>query len=593
MCAQSYADLSKNYENLEENNEKALSYVHAYIAKAKKEKNYNKLVQGYEDAVYYSATNKKKLIYADSSIIAAKESQNNDLISRSYLGKGIIYYYNLKNYKSALDEYLKAYEYSKKGYTSYQKYKIIYHLGVVKNYLGYYNDALGLFNECIDYFEPKTSGNYHPNEIFNNSKGYLNSLHLAAVCYNHLGDYKTADSLTNKGLNFINNDKINEFAQEKSYLLKNKGISEYQKGEFAKAIQTFNEAIPVLEKNNDFAWASVSDFYIGKSYLGQKQETEAMKQFKKVDSIFQKHDFILPELRENYELLINYYRKHEDPKQELYYTKVLLKADGVLTRDFTYLSSRIHREYDTQNLMDIQTRLESQNKWGLGMIILLCVIVSVLVYNVWKYYQNEKKIRLKYKALEENLQHHLENAAPAVPYENISSQSKSTMSEDVYKDLQEKLENFEKEKQFIEKGITLNKLAVSFDTNSTYLSQFINETKGINFNKYLGILRINYITQLMYEKEKYLNYTIQSLSEECGIASRQNFSDLFQEINGLRPTDFVKKRKKDLEEAKAGSSGNKQYSRYINIKRDCNWFISSVLIHKLPARNNIPFGLRL
>ncbi|WP_422614917.1 tetratricopeptide repeat protein, partial [Elizabethkingia meningoseptica] len=351
MCAQSYADLSKNYENLEENNEKALSYVHAYIAKAKKEKNYNKLVQGYEDAVYYSATNKKKLIYADSSIIAAKESQNNDLISRSYLGKGIIYYYNLKNYKSALDEYLKAYEYSKKGYTSYQKYKIIYHLGVVKNYLGYYNDALGLFNECIDYFEPKTSGNYHPNEIFNNSKGYLNSLHLAAVCYNHLGDYKTADSLTNKGLNFINNDKINEFAQEKSYLLKNKGISEYQKGEFAKAIQTFNEAIPVLEKNNDFAWASVSDFYIGKSYLGQKQETEAMKQFKKVDSIFQKHNFILPELRENYELLINYYRKHEDPKQELYYTKVLLKADGVLTRDFTYLSSRIHREYDTQNLM--------------------------------------------------------------------------------------------------------------------------------------------------------------------------------------------------------------------------------------------------
>ncbi len=558
MCAQSYADLSKNYENLEENNEKALSYVHAYIAKAKKEKNYNKLVQGYEDAVYYSATNKKKLIYADSSIIAAKESQNNDLISRSYLGKGIIYYYNLKNYKSALDEYLKAYEYSKKGYTSYQKYKIIYHLGVVKNYLGYYNDALGLFNECIDYFEPKTSGNYHPNEIFNNSKGYLNSLHLAAVCYNHLGDYKTADSLTNKGLNFINNDTINEFAQEKSYLLKNKGISEYQKGEFAKAIQTFNEAIPVLEKNNDFAWASVSDFYIGKSYLGQKQETEAMKQFKKVDSIFQKHNFILPELRENYELLINYYRKHEDPKQELYYTKVLLKADGVLTRDFTYLSSRIHREYDTQNLMDIQTRLESQNKWGLGMIILLCVIVSVLVYNVWKYYQNEKKIRLKYKALEENLQHHLENAVPAVPYENISSQSKSTMSEDVYKDLQEKLENFEKEKQFIEKGITLNKLAVSFDTNSTYLSQFINETKGINFNKYLGILRINYITQLMYEKEKYLNYTIQSLSEECGIASRQNFSDLFQEINGLRPTDFVKKRKKDLEEAKAGSSGNKQ-----------------------------------
>lgn len=66
----------------------------------------------------------------------------------------------------------------------------------------------------------------------------------------------------------------------------------------------------------------------------------------------------------------------------------------------------------------------------------------------------------------------------------------------------------------------------------------------MNFSRYLGILRINYITQLMYENEKYLNYTIQGLSDECGIASRQNFSDLFQEINGLRPTEFIKKRKK-------------------------------------------------
>ncbi|MCL1656853.1 AraC family transcriptional regulator [Elizabethkingia miricola] len=261
----------------------------------------------------------------------------------------------------------------------------------------------------------------------------------------------------------------------------------------------------------------------------------------------------MPELRENYELLISYYRRHNNPKEELYYTKVLLKADGILTRDFTYLSSKIHREYDTQNLVDIQNKLESQNKWGLGMIILLCIIVSVLVYNVWKYYQNEKKIRTKYRKLEDNLQYH-ENEPSSVPYENLSSQSKSTMSEEVYKDLQDKLEKFEKEKQFLEKGVTLNKLAGTFETNSTYLSQFINETKGMNFSRYLGILRINYITQLMYENEKYLNYTIQGLSDECGIASRQNFSDLFQEINGLRPTEFIKKRKKDIDDMKSSTN---------------------------------------
>lgn len=552
--AQSYDDLRKKYENLKENDEKALSTVSLLIAKAKKEKSNEELMHAYEDAVYYSSKNENKIIYADSTIAIAKKTLNNDLISRSYLGKGIIYYYNLKRYKYALDEYLKAYEYSKKGNDNYQKNKVIYHLGIVKSYLGYYNDALELFNECISYFEPKTIGNYHPNEIYNNSKGYLNSLHLAIVCYIHLGDFEKANFLTNKGLGFIERRGKNEFSLEKSYLLKCKGVLEFQNNDFNKAIQTFNQAIPILESNNDFAWASVVDFYIGKSYISLHQEDAAVAQFKKVDSIFQKHNFILPELRENYELLINYYRKHNDPKQELYYTKVLLKADGILTRDFTYLSSKIHREYDTQNLVDIQNKLENQNKWGLGMIILLCIIVSVLVYNVWKYYQNEKKIKTKYKKLEDNLQHHIEPEPSSVPYENISSQSKSTMSEEVYKDLQDKLEKFEKEKQFLEKGMTLNKLANIFETNSTYLSQFINETKSMNFSRYLGILRINYITQLMYENEKYLNYTIQSLSDECGIASRQNFSDLFQEINGLRPTEFIKKRKKDIEDMKSSTN---------------------------------------
>ncbi|MCT4318872.1 helix-turn-helix domain-containing protein [Elizabethkingia anophelis] len=554
LKAQSYDELKKKYENIEESDERAFDVINVLIAKAKKEKNNDELMRAYEDAIYYSSTTDKKLMYSDSSIAVATKTLNNDFISRAYLVKGTIYYFNLKKYKSALDEYLKAYEYSKKGSNDYQKSQLIYYLGVVKSYLGYYNDALGLFNECIAYFEPKTTGNLHPNEIYNNSRGYLNSLHLAIVCYIHLGNFEKANFLTQKGLEFIKRDKVNEYPLETSYLLKCKGISEFHENKFDKAIQTFGQAIPVLESNKDFAWASVVDFYIGKSYLSLHQEEEAVAQFKKVDSIFQKHNFILPELRENYELLINYYRKHNDPKQELYYTKVLLKADGILTRDFTYLSSKIHREYDTQNLVDIQNKLENQNKWGLGMIILLCIIVSVLVYNVWKYYQNEKKIKTKYKKLEDNLQHHIEPGPSSVPYENISSQSKSTMSEEVFKDLQDKLEKFEKEKQFLEKGMTLNKLANIFETNSTYLSQFINETKSMNFSRYLGILRINYITQLMYENEKYLNYTIQSLSDECGIASRQNFSDLFQEINGLRPTEFIKKRKKDIEDMKSSTN---------------------------------------
>lgn len=110
----------------------------------------------------------------------------------------------------------------------------------------------------------------------------------------------------------------------------------------------------------------------------------------------------------------------------------------------------------------------------------------------------------------------------------------------------EKLKEFEDSRKFKEKGITLPQLAETFQTNTTYLSQYINDVMGVNFNKYLSALRINYITELMYNDSKVLEYSVQGLADECGISSRQNFSDLFLEINGIRPTDFIKQRKKEI-----------------------------------------------
>ena len=537
-----YDDIRKKYKIYEQNDERALPVVRLFISKAKKENNYEKLVKGYEDAFYYSNDATLKLKYADSCINASLKTNDYDVISRSYLGKGTIYYFNLKRYEPALDQYVKAYEYSKKGNDDYQEYKVIYHMGVVKSYLGYYNEALKHFEDCIQYFEPKTKGDLHPNTIFNNSKGYLNSLHQATICYRNLGNYKKADSLVNAGLNFTSKSK--EFPLEQAYFTKCKGIFEYHQKNYDDAIHSLTSSLPVLKKNNDFSWTSVADFYIGKSYLGLGKQEQAVQQFEKVDSIFQKHKFIVPELRENYELLIKYWKEKKNDKQELHYTKNLLKADSILAKDFPYLSAKIHKDYDTQILEDAKGKLEKQNYWSLGAILLLILAVIGLIFIAWKLYQKEKLIRKKYSELEERLQTH--QPTPAVSYENIPQQSKAVISKDVFTDLSEKLKEFEDSKSFKEKGITLPQLAENFKTNTTYLSQYINDVKGMNFNKYLSTLRINYITERMYNDPKVLGYSVQGLADECGISSRQNFSDLFLEINGIRPIDFIRQRKKEL-----------------------------------------------
>ncbi|MFY1045659.1 AraC family transcriptional regulator [Chryseobacterium sp. GP-SGM7] len=541
---ETYEELKKSYEKFDENDKKALRFVSLYLKKAKQEKNYFELKQGYEDFSYYSPDKTTKLKYSDSAIVSAKMSANNDLISSAYLYKGSLYHFYGKNYQSALDLYLKAYQHSKNTKDEYLKYKVLYQMGLVKNYLGYYEEAAEHFKECAQYFEPKTRGNYHPNIIYNSTKGYLNSLHQLSLYYHQSKDYKSVDSINLIGLNLSSQSK--DYVLEKAYFLKSKGILEYNTRNYKKAVENLSSAIAILKNNDDFYWSSVTSYYIGKSYLESGKENAAINHFTKVDSIFQKKNFIVPELLENYNFLINYYQNKKDYTKELEYSKKLLKADSILNKDFKYLSSKIHKDYDKKVLEEAKIKLESKNNWKIAAIIFLLCALMILTLITRNYYKKGKIINLKYHDLEKRLL--LQTKPVSLSYESISTVGKSVMNENVFLDLQKNLQKFENNNEFTEKGLTLSLLAEKLNTNTSYLSQFINETKEMNFNRYLSSLRINHITKQMYKNPKFLLLKVQGLADECGIGSRQNFSDLFQEINGIRPTDFIKQRKKELEE---------------------------------------------
>ncbi len=537
-----YDQLRLKYEHFEENNVRAFPLIQPYINKAKKEKNYEKLVQGYKDGVYYSSENEDKLKYADSAVWTANLSRDKDLLIIAHIEKGVVYYYHYKKYQLALNEYLEAYEYSKNTGNEFLKYQNLYHIGVVKSYLGYYDEASELFQKCISYYTQKLKSDLHPNEIYNNKKGYLNSLHQLIICYRHLGKYKETDSAIQTGLAETGNNR--EYAQERGYFLLSKGISDYRNNHYQQALTHLNKSLVSIKNSRDFARLSVNYFYIGKSYLGLKNTKKSVVYFKKIDSIFSRYQFILPELRENYEILIDYSKKHKDQTKQLYYTSQLLKADSIMSKDFSYLSPKIHKDYDTKTLVDEKNKLQKINYLVTVIIIVLIVWAIGLIILFTKRHKKAKEIKQKYIFLEEKF---IENQDIAEKKIIPIEEKRHLLHESKVEELLCKLKSFEDRKEFTQKGLTISKLALQMGTNSNYLSQVINEHKGVNFNKYLSQLRINYITNLLFEDKKYLKYNIETLAGECGIASRQNFSDLFFEINGIRPTDFVKKRMQELE----------------------------------------------
>lgn len=175
--------------------------------------------------------------------------------------------------------------------------------------------------------------------------------------------------------------------------------------------------------------------------------------------------------------------------------------------------------------------------YALGILSLLFLGLLLVLRN------RSKKIKIKYAELEaEYLQ-----TKQKLETENstIAEKPKISVADKDWQVLA-LLQDFEKGNKFTQKGLTVSQLAQELNVGSSELSRIINEHKGVNFSKYLSGLRIDYITKRLFEDRKYLEYKIEALALECGIASRQNFSDLFTEINGMRPKDFIALRRKEL-----------------------------------------------
>lgn len=541
-----YYKIRRIYEGLSENDETALPLIKEYIARAKTEKDCDQLGQAYLDGIFYSSSPTNKLAFADSTVYAAHLTRNADKISNAYLERGVVLYFQFKKFNKALDQYLKAAEYARFSTDQFYKNRLVYMIGTVRSYIGHYDTALCEFRTTSKFYLDELNKNYHPNIIHNNRRGYFNSIHQMSVCYRKLGNLSKADSLTSLGINLTSSNTA--YAQEYGYFLKEKGIHDFFKQQYQSSISSLNSALKSIKSVNDFAWETVCYSYIGKAYFALGNSELAVSYFHKVDSIFNKTNFILPEVRDNYELLIDYYKERNDLQNQLYYSRQLTKIDDKLVKDFQFLSSKLYKEYDTPYLIKETRRIEEKivfDRWVRVLSFIVCLLF--LLGFDFRYRRRERRILTRYKEIEAKLLKQIsqpDEERKSKIFEIPNYEIEQSIKDDILR----KLDKFEKNHSYREVGLTAEKLAKKFETNTKYLTAIIQQYKGLDYKSYVGELRIAYITEKLYTEKKYLSYTIESLAEECGIGSRNTFSKKFEEINGLRPTDFIKNRLQDLNE---------------------------------------------
>ncbi|MDX6187838.1 helix-turn-helix domain-containing protein [Flavobacterium sp. Fl-318] len=521
-----YDYLFDRIEQLESDSIKQSLYLKSFLFKAKKEKNFEEIINGYKNYVHYSS-DKLKLVYADSMIYNGKLSKENSLIGSAYLTKGIVYY-SLKRLQQALDNYLVANEYVSKTNDKYLNYKIKYNIGLIKYYLGFYNEAVSLFRECIIYFK---------NE---DARGYLNSIHSLGLCYNKIQNYGLSSDTNRKGL--AEGRRLGNKEME-SYFIHSEGINQYTKKNYRDAIKKINSSLPIIKRNKDFANEAIGYFYIGKSYWQLNENEIALPYFEKVVQIIDSKNYVRPDLRENYELMISYYKSKDNLKSQLYYIRKLLILDNILDSRYQYLTERIHKEYDTKKLLQEKKHIENllnnrkYNDLILGLVI-ACLFTS-LIFLFYRYRRNKRIYRQKYEELMEK------KKAPKVDVNTVKSGVADINRETVI-ELLKQLEKFEKDKKFLEKDLTSNKLATTFGSNVKYLSKIIYHYRGKKLVNYINDLKVDYLISLLQEDKKLRNYTNKALAEEVGFSSTQRFANAFFARTGMPTSFFIEELKKEI-----------------------------------------------
>lgn len=130
------------------------------------------------------------------------------------------------------------------------------------------------------------------------------------------------------------------------------------------------------------------------------------------------------------------------------------------------------------------------------------------------------------------------------PKEIISeekTEARQSLDEAIYLDLQQKLLDFIEAKGFLEPECSLSSLAKEFNTNTAYLSKYINEILNTSFNQLINEYRIvDFIERVKVDKEGRKTFTLDHLASLSGFSSKSTFIRAFKKQTGLAPSVFLK-----------------------------------------------------
>ncbi|WP_420320382.1 helix-turn-helix domain-containing protein [Flagellimonas sp.] len=438
----------------------------------------------------YTLYNKKNYVKSSQAFLKSisyfKKIEDSISISRVYNGLGMIQF-NLKREPKAMENYQNALRYNSSGST----YKdVCTYISTRMNMaeLGSEHDqAYTIFMNAIALASQNEADFFIPTIYQQLSHFYIGK-----------NDYRNAIKYAKKALQETR--KMNLGGKEQ-LIYRDIGTAYFLNGQYHNAVENYLKALP-----------------------NSKMEVR--------DTIYKR-------------LSMSYYKLNDNVNGEFYFFRFLKHSDSTHQLQNIKTVTEIIEKYES-NKKDLEIKIlqhenesvtlkNKQQKNHLLLAVFLIALLLITSFAIWQFYKREKEqneilfvknqelVRSKGKAKESNEK---DNAA----------------EQELNIELVKLLEDAMISELFLDKELTLSKLANRLSTNTTYLSNTINGYYQKKFADFINEQRVNYVLARIERDRTFCNYTIAHIADISGFNSSSAFYIAFKKYTGLTPSYYIKEK---------------------------------------------------
>jgi len=193
--------------------------------------------------------------------------------------------------------------------------------------------------------------------------------------------------------------------------------------------------------------------------------------------------------------------------------------------------------------------LAKQKKIRIALLTILAILSlsGLLAWLTWLYYRKKlmPKVRTldfieeKISSVKEGDNRKMKALNKILPPRHKLVTTLPPAEPEADKDLMDDLENLViRDKIYLDENLTLAETAHRLNTNTSYLSRFINDHYQVNFSAFLNGYRIEEAKRMILD-EKFNNFSMEGIAKSSGFRSKSTFNQAFKNSTGLTPTEFA------------------------------------------------------